>query len=144
MRRIALACLLACTLTAHASNWTTVTGDAKSETVFTVFEVDAQSVTFREGVRQAWVRYTVSPQVKVDNYNPILYSSYLSFQLFECSYKEVAQSTVTYYSGRFGKDEVVYSRQAKRDEAKANMQPVIPGTMGEAVLQFVCAAKLNK
>ena len=129
---------------AQAVSWHQVVGAINGPFDLNVYEVDIDSVVVRDGLTEAWVRYSKAPPVSTKDYPVFTFSSTISLEHFDCPNRENFASQTLYYSETFGKGDIMRRQIVKRSEVKDSMTSVIPGTYGEALLKAVCALKVNK
>lgn len=137
---LGVAALIVCT-GAHAAKWVIAAEHRISAGEFRVWEIDTDSVTMRDGFRQAWVRLTVSPPDVDQKGEP--FRSALTLSIFNCVYKESAALQWVAYSEWFGEGEVISKYLITRAEAKAFLKTEIPGTFGERILNTACSMSLK-
>lgn len=129
----------------HAANWVYVASQANAEGQSLVFELDTQSVMKRDGLIQAWSRFTTTPALQAPNSYPAkMYQSYVSLDHYDCNLREAASSQRVFYSEIFGAGESVFEISRQRGEIKNSMQSVVPGSYGESLLTKVCELSKQK
>lgn len=130
---------------AQAANWVYVSSNAVDDDHYSLFELDTQSILSRDGMIQAWVRFTSLPAQPVPGTYPVkTYKSYMSLDHYDCNFRESTSSQTLYYSDKQGTGENLGSERTSRDAIKKNMQTVAPGTYGETLLDRVCALSKKK
>jgi len=129
---------------ALASSWEHVTGNLVDKDNFTEWEIDTSSLVIRDGLRQAWIRYSISPKQTLPYDTTKVYGSYVALTHFNCEYRESASSQTVFYSQAFSNGEVVYSRSIKKSEIKDALDAVVPNSYGESLLEKACGIKLKK
>lgn len=133
----ALVCVSACmSFPACAAEWVTVSESGNGYLV----EVDRQSVSSRDGYRQAWVRYNLEAG---EFLNGKTYKSTVYLSAFDCKFKEFTDFQAVFYADQFSGGESIVSKTVSRKEAFANMRAALPDTNAEMVLKWVCARRIK-
>ena len=127
------------TVQAQAAYWVELSSNRDDTSSQMVFDVDATSIQYRDGLVQAWLRFSTNKPTKLLSPPYSAYKSYLSLTHFDCKLSESTASQTTYYSEEVGGGEILYTDSIKRSFIKDRMTPAIPGTLGEANLKKVCA-----
>lgn len=146
MKKALCSMLAAMPFLVSAASWEVVSSENTSGTAFKTFEIDTSSVIRRDGMVRVWVRHSFRPERELSNSAPEnKYSSYIGLNHFDCEAREYAISHVIYYSDTFGKGNSVHTSTIPRESIKNNLEPIAPGTLGETMLEKVCAlAKRQK
>ena len=146
MKKLFCAVLSFACVECMATNWQFVSETDRS--VMTapalIAQVDLDSVRSREGIRQAWTRYSFAPAKRSSAGQKNWIESALAFDLYDCKTEEVASVQYTEYPEQFGHGEAGYSLTLPRDLAAKRMSTPIPGTTGDIVLKFVCAFPIKQ
>lgn len=145
MKLALLLAMLTLTGSANAANWKTIYDapyDPEYPLARTMYEVDTTSVSFRNGYVQAWVRYSRLPEQVIEGTYPKKYfKSLLELYHFDCIGKDSAISQVLYYSEPVATGDNVHSITYQKDAIPKMMTTVAPGTLGEAILDSICALR---
>lgn len=122
--------------TAYSAEWYRVTGTEK----FNVL-VDLDSVSPRGKYWQAWFRWDYTESQTLKTYPPSQYLSNKELNVFDCQSRTSAELQSVYYTGVSGMGDTAYSWSTTIE--KAQMKDVIPETIGETMLRFVCLTALT-
>lgn len=116
---------------ASASDWFLI---AKGND-FIVF-VDKSSISSKGKYLKAWLIWDYIGTKKMEYYPHKEYRSTKSLYYLDCSSNSVAISQSASYSGNFGAGESVDSYS--NDISKLQFNDVVPDTIGETILKYVC------
>jgi hypothetical protein len=124
--------------TAQASDWIFIVGDGKSDTNVAV---EMTSISVKGGLVSAWSRVSTKTPQKfpktipgVDTTKP--YTTVKILMVFDCIEKISAASSSAYYAGPNGDDTLLGS--FAKAPGRSDFVPVIPDTLGETIMQYVC------
>lgn len=123
---------------ASAANWTQIDGAQGLE-----IHVDSKSIApAGGGLVKAWVRQShdeVQPSV---SYPKFEYKSAILLYLFNCSERTTNIIQENFFNDAYGQGNAVSSRSFPRNNIQ--MIDVIPGSIGEGILEYVCEASKRK
>lgn len=133
--KIFLAGLLAAGLSSSvlADDWVQTGGNSNM-----VVSVNTKSIAKSPVGRKAWVRYVY---IKPEQYNGKTYGKTLDLTLFNCAERTTGVTQEILYGGD-NDDTVIHSASVPLQ--RVGLVDVAPGTVIEAVLEFVCDQKLGK
>lgn len=123
---------------AQASDWIFLVGDGKTDMTVAV---EMTSISVKGGLVSAWAQVSTKTAQKfqqtipgVDTTKP--YSTVKTLMVFDCAEKLSAASLSAYYAGPEGNGTFLgsYARTA----TGGDLTPVIPDTLGETIMQYVC------
>lgn len=121
---------------AQASEWKNI-----SSTEAVEVQIDEQSIALsKNSLRKAWAEY-IYTNGQTRGVLGKKYFRMLELSLFNCSERTVGISQQVFYENRGG-GAVVDS--AVTPLSAVNMNDVVPGTIGESQLDFVCTVRLKK
>lgn len=145
MKRILLIALAALPLCALAEpNWVVSGGNAPSEDVYSIYEIDANSVVKQKELVKAWARFSSSPARNLSSSTNKQFSSAVSLEFFDCANRESATMRINFYADKFGAGEIVHSEDWPKEALSRRMSEVIPGSLGEGNLDKVCEIAKSK
>jgi hypothetical protein len=117
---------------AHASDWQVV-ASAEKMTVL----IDKNSMARAGKYKKAWFQYSYDvDQAGNSSTSFKIYRSTKTLEYFDCEEHTSAQVQVAYYSAIFGAGDFLGSIAVKPQAA--SFTEVIPDTVGEVLLEFVC------
>lgn len=118
----------------YASDWEPISFGADVVTY-----VDKESIRFQKGSVKAWTKWMhMSPQKVEMSYPEKTFTLTKQLSLYKCSDRTYAIIQVIRYEEPSGNN-VVDSYQI--DEKQANYSEVVPDTLGEEMLNWVCNRK---
>ncbi|MCA8203743.1 hypothetical protein LGM71_22080 [Burkholderia sp. AU33545] len=136
--RSAVACIsLATAFNAIASNWIEI---GRSSDGTATVSLDAVSMAFSGSHAKAWFLQDNMYSLDVPgSYAGTRYVSDKALVLFDCEQRTSAAAQTVYYDDHNGSGKVVWSWSTP--PAKAMYSDVVPDTLGEAMLESVCASR---
>jgi hypothetical protein len=122
-------------VTQPGPRWQSLKADDKME-----LEFDTQRPFGAGNVRRAWLRWNYTSAKEVWTYGP-KYKTGVTLQFYNC--KEGTEATVysIFYSEPYGAGEIVHQSGRAVEPASGTYQATIPGSYGEALLNYVCGQK---
>jgi hypothetical protein len=132
-RSAALALSVLWLLPARAENWSVV-----SDTTAGVTYVDYTSIRPEGRYIKAWSKYALKGSADLSQYPYKPYSVAKELTVYDCPNHTYALKQIAYYAGNDGE---VYVSGLSYTTAQLNFSDPIPGTVGEAEMQLVCAMK---
>ena len=120
----------------QASDWRVILRSANGPRI----EMEMGGMHRELAIVHAWTRTTFrTPQRNPRHAPPVVFSSMLVLDVFDCLHKTMSVESAIYYGGADGND-VVDSFDAP--VSASDMVPVAPDTTGEATLKFACGEPL--
>ncbi|MCT9125382.1 surface-adhesin E family protein [Cupriavidus gilardii] len=119
---------------ALAARWELVTATETG----TIAQVDTAGILREKTGRRAWVRFSNPEQQKgspASDYKP--YKSSMALTYYDCSLRRSATVKSVFYTGEYATGDTVSAWSAPAGQRY--WDDVIPETVGEAVLVFVCS-----
>lgn len=105
--------------------------------------VDADSLmSVKGGFRKAWIAHSYDKPLQTNDIYKKDYSAAIMLQRFNCSERTSATYQEVLYSGKDRQGNIVRTITMKPEEQA--LSDVVPGSVGEEVLNYVCAQKLRK
>ena len=98
--------------------------------------VDSTSLRKAGGIAKVWLKWENDPPVPISNGSSKVYRSEKTLSIFNCKARSVATVQVVRYSLPEGTGDIVESGSIP--EAEAKHREVVPDTMAEHVLNWVC------
>ncbi|WP_369021508.1 surface-adhesin E family protein [Verminephrobacter aporrectodeae] len=120
---------------ATAANWEYV-GDSRNTGMI---YVDTASIAKSPFGRKAWVRVEFYSPQEVNNRK---HSSGISLYHCDCQGRSLSVVKMAFYSGDNRSGDIVYSWSGK--PTKDSLEDVMPDTVEEMILDFVCSFKNSK
>lgn len=130
MKKTLLVALVFLTSTASAQESTRWTYFAENEEV--KIYVDNTTLKRVEDVVRAWVLFDYRQPVRLNN--GVTYKSQVARNEYRCNEQESRSPNLTIFSGPMSKGKSLGGFK----DADANWEPVIPGSVAEGVLRYVC------
>lgn len=122
---------------ACAENWVKV-----SEGGYASMHVETSRISRTKYGLKAWVLYTSDEALYTDDYRKIKYMSSKSLSYFNCSDNSIIAPQVYGYDGTYGSGKVVWT--SSYPIYQLQWTEAIPGSMGDAVIRFVCSRRKTK
>lgn len=120
---------------AFAVNWLKIGGSSDVDVY-----VDIETITRSGDKAECWILWDYK-KPQVDVVSKKRYLSAITLSYYYCKSKSSAVKSNTKYSGSFGQGNVVYSFEMPFELSSSRL---IPGTLGEAMCDFVCGYKSEK
>ncbi|MGB7196073.1 MAG: surface-adhesin E family protein [Collimonas pratensis] len=126
-------------ISSFASDWQQITSTETS-----VIAVDKQSITTSKGFRnrKAWITYDSTVAKLTTGYPAKPYFSMVQLEYFDCSERTAAAVQQIAYSGQTRTGEIV--KVLNIPLSAAEFTEVVPDSVGEATLAYVCSAKVSR
>lgn len=123
------------THSAHAANWV-IASWADSVVVL----VDTTSIVKNGHHRKAWLRWDHTQEEETSDYPKQKYRSAKSLTYYDCTQRTSMNVQRTIYAGEQGTGSSLGSYSTKFNSS--DMSEVVPDSIGEANLNFVCSWKI--
>lgn len=139
-KTILLALNLVCSANASAAEWEKITTSDDS-----THYVDREGVVRKGSHVRSWTKVTFDgPQTyKGGQSNGTKYGSMLQYADIDCDTREMYIVSALYYVGADGEGKVAVAERPTPGE-QPNFSPIVPGSVGEVWMKYVCNPKTGK